>query len=68
MVCVCLLFYFLDDTVRYMTDDEEQCLAEGKNAENTFAAIPTKLKVMLRFYKEVPLYHALLAKELNRSP
>lgn len=66
---LCLFFiFFLDGTVRYMTDDEEKCLAEGKNAENTFAAIPTKLEIMLRFYKEVPLYRASLAKEMNKSP
>ncbi len=60
--------FFLDGTVRYMTDDEEKCLAEGRNAENTFAATPTKLEIMLRFYKELLLYCASLAQELKKSP
>ncbi len=55
------LTFFLDNTVRYMTDDKEKCFAERQNAENAFAATPTKLEIMLWFFKKLLLYHASLA-------
>ncbi len=50
-----------------MTDDEEKCLAERRNVENTFVATSTKLEIMLCFFKKLLLYRASLAQELKKS-